>query len=227
MEQPIWFPIGWIKCTFPILKALGTLGEYDVCGSAFLLKYNDVEYAITAKHVLKDIENPMIGFNTEGRKLHQISSQKLKALGPEWIYHPKNSKLDLAAIRMPVELPFMDIQSVDEPFWNSTATINNGDDVLHLGYPDRIGASYADGRGGYFALAMTGKILQNNSDKILAKTKGHQGASGGPLFLRRKSGFPQLIGIAVIAKHIGGKYLDKTEFLPISNIIDILDSDRS
>ncbi len=64
------------------------------------------------------------------------------------------------------------------------------------------------------------------------ETAGANGASGGPVFLRREK-CPSLIGIAIEARKIGQKtrpweavYCDKTTALVISLIKDVLESEE-
>ena len=73
---------------------------------------------------------------------------------------------------------------------------------------------------------MSGVILSGNANEIITFTNGQQGASGGPLFLKRNSQNPQLIGIAYeVILTPNKQYQNKTRSLPIQHIKKILDSD--
>ena len=218
-----WFPNYLIKSGVPILTDPGLTID-DVIGTGFLLQYGKVNYVVTAKHVLDDSVNPMIGYHQTDGTLQQVSSDKLSKIAHlEWINHPGG--LDISAIPFSVK-DYMDVQVIPKNDWNITTDMNKGNPVTHLGHPKGIGASYADGSSAFFTIAMTGIVLRGDQNEIITYTNGQGGASGSPLFLKRDNQSPQLIGMAyeAILNH-EREYQNKTRSLPIYHVKKILDSD--
>ena len=223
MKVKDWFPPEWLKCTIPILEDPGLTTDH-VEGSAFVLKYGMVVYAVTARHVIDELKDPMIGFPTTDKSLERISSKTFqKYLNLEWINH---DSLDLAVIPFKIS-PTMDVIPIPEKFWDVDVQTKETAPVTHIGYPDKTGASYADGSTGFFPVSTSGMILQGDQNSILTKTEAHHGASGGPLFLKNEgSPYPQLIGVTGTAKKLDGKYVGKSTSIPIRHVKSILDSEK-
>jgi len=223
LSSEIWFPNPLLKSGIPILTDPGLTID-NVMGAGFLIRYGKVNYVVTAKHVFDDSVNPMIGYHKTNGELQQVSSDKLSTIAHlEWIHHPDG--LDISAIPFSVQ-DYMDVQVIPEKDWNVATNMNKGDLVTHLGHPRGYGASYADGSLAFFPIAMSGHVIDGNQNEIITYTNGQGGASGGPLFLKRESQNPQLIGIAVQAILTPkGQYQNKTRSLPILNVKKILDSE--
>jgi len=186
------------------------------------LRYKTANYVVTAKHVIENSRDPMIGYHKVDRTLQRTSADDLgKIAHLDWKFHPDK---DIAVIPFPIQ-DYMDVSVIPENNWNIPINTNKENEVMHLGYPQGIGASYANGTLAFFPIAMSGSILESNSDIILTQTNGQQGASGGPLFLR-KNQTPQLIGIVYEAVLSNGTYQNKTKSIPIYHIKEILDSDE-
>jgi len=239
-----WFPAQWMKSTLPILEDPG-LTTNDLQGSAFLLQYGNVNYLVTAKHVIEKLRDPMFGFHRINRKLERVSCHKFESiLGLKWIYHP--SGLDIAAIPFPIK-PFMDVAVIEEKYWINAYKVPTGEIVTHLGYPLGLSSQYIDDSPSFFARAMIGNVLTANTQNIITTSPGAPGASGGPLFMKENSTSGLLIGIVIRAGVLNRTFVDKTISLPtyeveqtlkskemqeeVKNyeklILDILDNDES
>lgn len=225
VESRSWLPNHWLKCTLPILEDPGLVTE-DFQGSSFVIHRDGVNFVITARHVIEDLRNPMIGFHANDRSLQRVSTHDMEAIaGLKWIYHPDG--LDLAAIPFQVGT-WMDVVSVDEMYWNTSASFSAGDIIAHLGYPEMRSSDYLDGSPAFFAVSMPGKILEIQENSILTQTSGLHGASGGPLFLKpARIRYPSLIGVVIAARiNSQGQYLQKTTSIPIQNVLKILEHEK-
>lgn len=218
-----WLPRDWKKCTLPILEGPGKNFDEELRGTAFLLKYNNVIFVITARHVIEDLKNGRIAVPQLNKIWTSGSFQNFEKhlRGVRWILHPEG--LDLVAIPF-VSTQDFDVMPIDEQYWNLSPTIELGDCITHLGYPDKQHANYSDGTLAFYAVEMPGKIIETSQDFISTRSAGLHGASGGPLFLRRKGKSPLLIGVITTAKKKKNEFLYKTASISILNIIVILDS---
>lgn len=223
-----WLTKGLRKCTFPILNPPAKTSD-DITGSAFLLHYQDIPYIVTAAHVVNKA-NSAIAFSTKSRKIVSVKTSLLQGVGLDWIKHPAN--LDLAAIPLHIPLTLvkdLDIYLIRENMWSNAAKISVGNEVAHLGYPQRGTSNYSDGKKSGFPQGMPGKIIGLGNLKIVTETAAAHGASGGPLFLKKDDGMPHLIGVVVSTKVLGNpdkpkEYLNETTSLPISLVKDIFES---
>jgi len=227
-----WLPKNWRKCTFPILSQPAKTSD-NIVGSAFLLHYKKIPYIVTARHVV-EIENPVVAFSNKNRHVLGISSSCPAQTGLKWIKHPAG--LDLAAI--PFHLPLslvkqLDVLSIKENQWTPQSKIKVGDEVAHLGYPQKGTSVYSDGAPSTFPQGMPGKIIRLNPPYFIMRTAGAHGASGGPVFLRRESNPASLVGVVIEAKTFGKpsrpdefEYLNETKALLISLTKDILETEE-
>lgn len=225
-----WLPPNWRRCTFPILNQPAKTIK-DISGSAFLLYYKHIPYIVTAGHVV-EIQNPVIAFTKKNREVLCVSSSQLQQVGLKWIKHPAG--FDLAAT--PFHLPLsrvreLDVTPIVEDQWNTLPKIKVKDEIAHLGYPEKGTSRYLDELPCLIPQAMPGKIIQINRFGITMATAGAHGASGGPVFLKRQSNNPRLIGIVTDATVYGkstrpaeGEYRSKTKALVIWLIKDVLES---
>jgi len=227
-----WLPKNWRKCTFPMLSQPAKTSN-DIAGSAFLLHYKKVPYIVTAGHVI-EMENPVIAFSKKDRQVVGVSSSYLGQAGLRWIKH--SAGFDLAAI--PFHLPLslvkeLDVWLITENQWTLQPKIKLGDEVAHLGYPQKGTSIYSDGSPSTFPQAMPGKIIRLNPPYIIMKTAAAHGASGGPVFLRRENNTPCLVGIVTEARIFAkptrpeeAKYLNETKALNVSLMRDILEAEE-
>ncbi len=225
-----WLPKNWRKCTFPILNQPAQTLQ-DIAGSAFLLHYQRIPYVVTASHVV-EVENPVIAFGTRDKQVACVSSSDLQKAGLKWIKHPMG--FDLAAI--PFHLPLsivkeLDLQLITEDLWSVQQKIRVGDEIVHLGYPERGTSRYLDGSPCILPQGMPGEIIRLDPPYIILKTASAPGASGGPVFLNRKNSSPCLITIITEAKMLGkhtrpseAEYLNETKSIIVSLVKDILES---
>jgi hypothetical protein len=228
IETDKWFPQYMRTCTFPICRQPAEKSA-DIAGSAFLLLYEKKPYIVTASHVI-DIENPVVVLSKKDRQIVSVSSSYFQQAGLKWIKHPGG--LDLAAI--PFYLPFslaneLELWPVPEDQWKFK-TIKVGDEILHLGYPEKGTSRFTDGKPCIFPQAMPGKIISIENECIVMETAGAHGASGGPVFLKRKNANPHIIGVVVTARKYRKStrstkttYLNRTKALHVSLVKDILD----
>jgi len=67
-------------------------------GSGAIIKYRNSCYAITAKHVIQNIPNPIFVFNSKGGGIVRRSTRELnEAIGSEWVNH-SDENVDLSII---------------------------------------------------------------------------------------------------------------------------------
>ena len=225
MISPNWFPNQWLKSAAPVLTEPGKTVPQDNRGTVFYVEYQNEIFAVTAKHVLDACKNPMLCYYDSNRNIQRISSSVFsRIVHLKWINHPDDS-IDISAIPFTVK-DYMDINVIPETSWNLPCSLKPDDKIIHIGYPEQIGASYADGSLGYFPVALIGTVMFYNSEKIVTHTNGQGGASGGPLFVRTNSNIPQLIGIVYRSVPTSNPKQNKTSSLPISLIKDLLESEQ-
>ena len=156
-------------------------------------------------------------------------------MGLNWVNHPAD--LDISAIPIPFHLSVLkdlDIISIPENLWVNQLTLKVDSEVAHLGFPERGSSLYQDGSLSFFPMAMPGEIFKIKRPEIWVRTAASQGASGGPLFLKRSNNTPLLIGIITEAKAHGiHTRPDELEFLEektvglfISLVKDIIESPK-
>jgi hypothetical protein len=232
LETDKWLPKDWRKCTFPILsEPAKTLN--DIIGTAFLLRYEKVPYIVTANHVIEN-GNPVMAFSKKDKQLVSVSSSQLQQAGLHWIKHPAG--LDLAAIPFllpPSILSELDLLKITEDYWALQPNIKVGDEVAHLGYPEKGTSKYTNRSPCPYPQAMPGKITGFRQTNILMETASAHGASGGPVFLRRENKSPCLVGVVIEARMKGNhtrtakaEYLNVTTALVASLIKDIMETEE-
>lgn len=227
-ETNKWLPSDMRKCTIPILVQPGKIPD-DIRGSAFLLRHNKKEYIVTARHVT-EIKNPVLAFSAKTHQPICVDFSYFQKKGLSWVNHPKG--LDLAVMPFLVPQEFvdkLDLWFISEDKWTTPAKINIADEVAHLGYPEKGTSNYLGGKPSLFPQGMPGKVIKINQSEIIMNTAAAHGASGGPVFLRRKDMSPFLVGVVTETRMYGSptcqikaEYRNKTTSLVISQIIDIL-----
>ncbi|MGY5147889.1 MAG: hypothetical protein ACW9W4_07820 [Candidatus Nitrosopumilus sp. bin_7KS] len=223
MSSLEWFPTQWLKSAAPVLTEPGNIVPTDTEGTIFYVEYQNNVFAVTATHVLDACKNPMICYYDTGKKIHRISTSAFSDIvNLNWVHHPDNL-IDISAIPFTVK-DYMDIHVICESDWNIPYSIEPNEKIIHIGYPEQLGATYADGALGYFPIPLIGTVMFYDSDRIVTNTNGQGGASGGPLFVKSKSNFPQLVGIVKSVPTLNPKQ-NKTLSLPISLIKDLFESE--
>ena len=225
MSLPNWFPIQWLKSAAPVLTEPGKVVPDDNRGTVFYIEYQNVTFAVTAKHVLDACKNPMLCYYDSNRHIQRMSSSIIsKTVNLKWINHPDNS-VDISAIPF-IVYDDMDINVIPETHWNLSCSLDPSDEIMHIGYPELYGASYADGTLAYFPVGLIGTVKFYDNVKIVTNTNGQGGASGGPLFVNNGSDMPQLIGIVYRSIPASDPKQNKTSSLPISLLNDLLESEQ-
>lgn len=103
-------------------------------GSGALVRHKNKIYAITAKHVVQNISNPMLLFNSKSEGILRLPTHDLtERLGVEWVNH-SDVNIDLSII------PFAltenhDILVLDSGSFQSFNNINDGDEIFFMGFP--------------------------------------------------------------------------------------------
>ena len=223
--------IQWLKSdrratTIPISSA-PALADKTIIGSAFFLQYESKFYLISAKHVIQDPHALL--FFTKERAIATTLSATLQSGGIEWVPHPDG--LDLAALSVPWSIiGDKEVKVVPEANWNVKYDLKKGDEIAHLGYPERIHANFNDGQLGLEAVAMIGEVLGKEYGSIVVETDSDEGASGGPAYFDHTLA-PLVFGVATHVRrqedpNDPGKFLkkNKTVVLPICHVKAILDS---
>ena len=233
IETDKWLPKIWRKCTFPILnQPAKTLN--DITGSAFLLCYEKVPYIVTANHVIEN-GNSVMAFSKRDKRLISVSSSQLQQEGLRWIKHPAN--LDLAAIPFllpPLFLRELDLLKITDDCWTLQPNLKIGDEVVHLGYPEKGTSNFIDRSLCQLPQGMPGKIIGfKDRINIIMETASAHGASGGPVFLRRANKKPYLIGVVIKGRVKSNhsciaevEYLNVTTALVASLIKDIIETEE-
>ena len=93
-----WVAQGYYTSVIPILKQPGKSFE-DIYGSAFLIKYNETIYVITAKHVV-DIDNPILLFAGTKKSKIFLATEYFNKIRIDWIYH-KSEDLAVLPLKVP------------------------------------------------------------------------------------------------------------------------------
>ena len=103
-------------------------------GSCAIISYRKRSYAITAKHVIQNIADPIFLFNNKKREMvRRPTSDITIAIGAEWAHHT-DVNVDLSII------PFLvsredDIFAVSDQAFQYFINVNDGDDVFFMGFP--------------------------------------------------------------------------------------------
>jgi len=223
-----WLPPPWYQGTIPIIERKDD--SEQIAGAAFIILHQKIPYIVSAKHVI-EMENPILRFTSTTRKTLDIETAYFKKLGLDWISHPGG--MDLAAI--PFHLPLSLVSKIfkfpiKEELWDQSVAIKPGNEIRHLGYPNKATTPYPDGTPSNHPQGMEGKIISINANEIVVRSPAQHGVSGGPLFVRTDKG-PHLIGVATKTKvnvkptnPLEGEYLGETTTVPIGFVKDIINS---
>jgi len=215
-----WIPSIWRTCTIPMFRDQELFFD-SMYGTCFPLEYDGRLFLVTNKHILKN-EEPFLGIRQLNEKFIPLPYKIVNEIGLDWVLHPS---LDLAAIAMPAKIlvdPYH--LPIEEPNWNIDPSLNKGNDVAALGYPDHKFSNFVDGTDGVFPIGMPGKIISVDDTLIKCSCAIQEGASGGPLFFNNGKRTPYLIGVV---KSYGDDNDPKIgNCIRIKHIKTILDSDK-
>jgi len=228
----LWLPRKMRLCTYPIMKQPAQKKQ-DIIGSTFLLEYKGWPYFVTAAHVI-DIESPVIAIPRTDRNNVGINNEDFEKMNVKWILSKEGH--DIAAI--PCRIPrnkreLMEKEIILEDYWNKPFGTSTDSTVAHLGYPLQDTAGYEDtGQPAIFPLGMPGNIMEIDKNKIIMRTAGAHGASGGPVFQKREGNIPLLIGVTIKTRVIGhpeigqGEYRNITTAIMIKELVSVLESEE-
>lgn len=224
-----WLPKQWRLTTFPVAKE-PALGPRDIIGSFFILQYEGLLFLASARHVVER-ESLALVMPTKEETVIPIPFKTIEEEGVRWIHHPYDIDMSAMLFQTPLTEQ-LEIRKITEKYWVRQSKLVVGLEVKHLGFPDRVQANYLDGRVAPFPVAMPGEIIGFEGFKMILKTSGAPGASGGPVIVRREGDSPHLIAVAIDSRLFGTparKFtavpLNKTIALPISLLLDILESE--
>jgi len=159
-------------------------------GSGALIHYKKKYLIITARHVIKNISNPVILFNDKNNEIIGKDCNQLREdYGFEWVYHP-NEHVDLAIFPFGVSEEY-DVKFVSEKSFLKFDEIREGEDVFFMGFP--LGLSQKKTitpvvRQGCVSLKFTNKTIIGNityaKNSVLIDGNISSGNSDSPLFTK-------------------------------------------
>ncbi len=183
-------------------------------GSGVLVNHKNKLYAITAKHVVKNINNPIFVFNGKsGERIRLPTKTITDSRGFEWAHH-SNENIDLSIMQFVLPKNH-DIKAFSSTSFQSFKNINDGDDVFFMGFP--FGLTLNEGitpliRQGCVSIKLETEKTWNNvrypPKTIVIDGNVSAGNSGSPLFRKPNSrdNIARLYG--VITSHITSKIFD-------------------
>ena len=103
-------------------------------GSGALVNHRGTLYAITAKHVIQNIPNPIFVYNNKSGEITRLPTHTLtETHGVEWVNHP-DLNVDLSIIPFSVTINH-DLKAMSSDDFQSFNNINDGDEVFFMGFP--------------------------------------------------------------------------------------------
>lgn len=155
-----------------------------IVGTCFVVKHNDKKIIITNNHVIENLENIKIAFESSLQSYHVIVSRA-------------NKKSDIAVLEyVDSSDDFTDIPALE---WGDSTQLQHGDPVMAIGHP--LGKSFTVSTGivshpGRYNDPGYGSVIQTD-------TAINKGNSGGPLFNDRG----RVVGINsfIISSNGGGQ----------------------
>ena len=175
-------------CVVPISKNEGDFPE-NIKGTGFLVNFNGLSYIVTVKHVIEELENPIIVFSDRKMKPFPIGTSVFQGFGINWIEHPDGEDLVVISLILP--------KSLDNKIENLHLTIKKSYHphlikpkigIKHLGYGGkRTGHAKESKEGIAIPSSINGTFVSGNSDEILVRSPAEEGDSGGPLFVKESS----------------------------------------
>ena len=183
-------------------------------GSGVLISHRSKFYAITAKHVVQNIPNPIFVYNSiSGGRLRLPTNRLTEKLGYEWVNH-SDENIDLSII------PFAltdnhDLKAMSSDSFQSFNNINDGDEIFFMGFP--FGLSQTEGITPLIRLGCVSLKLEIEKiwrgiryppKTILIDGNVSAGNSGSPVFRKPTSGDKVARLYGVITSHIASDISD-------------------
>lgn len=224
--------IEFLSCVVPIVNESKRFPD-NLVGTSFLLNYDKVSFVVTAKHVLTDLENPIIQFTGKNEQNITVGTKAFNNYGIDWIKHPN---LDIAIL--PSLLP----TSVSKKITNhyiiqkniiDISIIQEGTKIKHIGFGEKKIGYYEKSKKPFILKGTAlGLFEEIKNGKIVVKSPARFGDSGSPLFLKTPTG-GGLIGVVTNADTIvkvtnknDGEYTGKTTAIPINHVFEIINSEK-
>jgi len=220
-------------CIVPITK--DEKFPENIVGTGFLIGFNGLSYVVTAKHVLKDLENPNIVFSDKKFEPWPIGTSVFSQFGITWIEHPDG--IDVAAI--PIILPAQIDKEINNRELAVKITISpekilSESVVEHFGFGGkRTGKNKLTGKPIATPAGIEGLFISGNSKEIIIRSSAEEGDSGGPLFIKQNEKSGTVIGVVSLTSKLTtvtnphqGQYTGKTTAIPIMESFKILNSDK-
>lgn len=182
-----WLRADWKESVLPIecfeVRGAGDTLEYRVVGTGVLIRYKEVNYIVTNKHVAQT-PNLSMGLNTKDPNFPIIHYHfdLLKTISNEhWHLSPV---FDVAAIRLAYPSNWkdtLDIRSIGVSCIDSSSAVFEGASVYILGFP--LGIGFVD-QGKYSPVYRGGIIAhKDRNEEFLIDANIFPGNSGGPVFM--------------------------------------------
>jgi len=220
-------------CIVPITK--DEKFPENIVGTGFLIGFNGLSYVVTAKHVLKDLENPHIVFSDKKVEPWPIGTSVFSQFEIKWLEHPDG--MDVIAI--PIILP----AQIDKEIINRELSVKitippekiiPQSVVKHFGFGGkRTGKNKHTGKPIATPAGIEGLFISGNPKEILIRSSAEQGDSGGPLFVKQDEKAGTIIGVVSMTSTLTtitnphqGQYTGKTTAIPIMESFKILNSDK-
>jgi len=216
----------------PILTNTGKFPQ-NIIGTGFLMNYGKLSsYIVTAKHVLRNEENPIIMLTTKSGDPMPVGTKVLESFGMKWISNPDGK--DISAI--PLILP----ERFDREIRNrrivlgsyiKPSNIKTGSQVKHIGYGGKMtGINKRTGKKIGLPGAAYGTYDFGTNEFIKVRSPALEGDSGSPLFLSRGKGI-STIGVVIRTKSLKkiitqNKICGNTDAVPIHHVVKILNSEK-
>lgn len=129
-----WLPSD-IKKTVVMIGDIKEEGVALPAGSGVLVNYQGKHYAISAGHVIRGLDDPVVIFNDKtGAPTGRMTSELSRRFGVNWEYHP-DDRVDLTAIPFGINTETDDLRVLPEDMFQDYAGINDGEDVFFMGFP--------------------------------------------------------------------------------------------
>lgn len=206
-----WFPSNLKKTVLMIGE-----GEPRVTpkGSGALVSHKEQLYAITAKHVVQNIPNPIFVYNSKSGYRIRLSTNKLtEKLGHEWVHH-SDVNVDLSIIPFALTQEH-DLKAMSSDSFQSFNNINDGDEVFFMGFPfglsqsERITPLIRQGCVSLkFEIEKIWRGIRYAPKTILIDGNVSAGNSGSPVFRKPTFGDNVARLYGVITSHIASDIFD-------------------
>ena len=131
-----WLPLEFKKTILMIGEEIKqNPGFYDPKGSAALVDYKGMLYAVTAKHVIQNTIDPAFLFNgKDGSIIARKTSFLYSTIGATWVFHP-NPEIDVAVTKFGIIETTDDVKTISESLFSKYDGVYDGEDVFFMGFP--------------------------------------------------------------------------------------------